>query len=61
MLVYVYGPYADKFPFWEVLSSLGILSSSSVILEGDLYFTLLIMDVWGNHPQRDPLEDFFSH
>jgi hypothetical protein len=61
MLVYVYVPYADKFPFWEGVSALGILPSSSIILGGDLNFNLLVKEVLGAHPRRDPLEFVFSH
>jgi hypothetical protein len=29
------------------------------VLGGDLNFTLSLKEVWGKHPKRDPLEDFF--
>lgn len=49
-LVNVYGPYVDEYQFREGLSGSGFLSSSNIILEGDLNFTVSIREVYGAHP-----------
>jgi len=60
-LVNVYGPYADRLPFWEGLSESRVTSSSNIILGGDLKLMLSIREVWGAHPHRDAQEGLFSH
>jgi exonuclease III len=60
-IVNIYGPYADKRPFWEGLSNSGILRASNVIIGGDINFTLSLKEFWGKHPRRYMLEVLFSY
>ena len=36
----IYGPYQDRIPFWDSLLSNSLIKSDSVILGGDLNFSL---------------------
>lgn len=46
-LINIYGPYNDKVPFWERLLKCSFLEKESLILEGDLNFTLGEAKHWG--------------
>jgi hypothetical protein len=50
-VVNLYGPYAERIPFWENLSDSGVMSFSNIILGVDLHFTTSIIEVWGAHPK----------
>jgi hypothetical protein len=57
--VNIYGPYANRIPFWEELSSAGALSRPFSIIGGDLNFTLSLREVWGSNPKIDGQVRFF--
>jgi len=60
-LLNIYGPYQDRIPFWENLFSKACLKDSSVIIGGDLNFSLGQSEVWGPQARADPQADFFIH
>jgi hypothetical protein len=45
----VYGPYANKIPFWKDLANVGALSGPLTLVGGDLNFTLSFKEVWGEN------------
>ena len=45
-LVNCYAPYNGREDFWKFLEDSGLLVSSSLILGGDLNFTLSVQEVW---------------
>lgn len=47
LLVNVYGPYANWVSFWDGLLSKKLLEHNSLILGGDLNFSLDHAEVWG--------------
>jgi hypothetical protein len=60
-VINLYDRYSEKKYFWEGLFESQILSSSNIILGGDLNFTLSLHEFWGAHPHRDPMEGYFAH
>jgi hypothetical protein len=56
-----YGSYADKVVFWEDLKRFGIFDVENLIMGGDLNFTILSMEFWGDVARVDPLQHYFSH
>jgi len=60
-LLNIYGPYQDRIPFWEKVFSLECLKNDSVIIGGDLNFSLGHSEVWGPQARVDILTDFFTH
>ena len=56
----IYGPYHDNIPFWDSLLGNSLLKGDSVILGGDLNFTLGQSEVWGPHAQTDLLTRYFT-
>jgi hypothetical protein len=59
-IINFYGPYSQRQAFWDRVSQEGVLSSPSVILGGDLNFTLSVVEVWGAGNCMDPLSDYFG-
>ena len=55
----IYGPYHHREEFWDKVMESGILNDPSLIVVGDLNFTLSASKVWGNGNHYDPLADYF--
>jgi len=55
----VYGPFRDREAFWNRLADCGILKDPSLILLGDLNFTLSPTEIWGSS-HWDPLMHYFK-
>ena len=45
----IYGPYLNRIPFWDALLSNHLIRGDSLILGGDLNFSLGQDEVWGTH------------
>ena len=56
----IYGLYLDMIPFWESRFNNPLLRGESVILGGDLNFSLGQAEVWGPHTRADLLIDYFT-
>eukprot|EP00253_Pinus_taeda_P005878 PITA_05878 len=52
-----YGPCRDRAPFWERLFMFEILEMESLLIAGDLNFTLSPNECWGTGRKKDPLSD----
>jgi hypothetical protein len=59
-LINCYGPYANREVFWEGIKRKGILNEDKLIFGGDLNFTTLSREFWGEHIRVDHLQLFFS-
>jgi len=59
-LLNIYGPYQDRVPFWEKIFNLDLLKNDSVIIGGDLNFSLGHSEIWGPQARVDNLTDFFT-
>ena len=46
-------------PFWEAVVNEGIFRNPNLIIPGDLNFTLLATDIWGQSALPDPLCSYF--
>jgi len=57
----VYSPYLDRTPFWESLLNLKILKVETLILGGDLNFSIGIAEVWGPSACLDQITVRISH
>ena len=60
-LLNCYMPYADMETFWNRLRDAGILNLTSLIIGGDLNFTLRDSGLSGELARLDSLGDFFSN
>jgi len=58
-VVNIYGPYNNRIPFWESLFGNPLLNGDSLVIGGDLNFSLGQSEVWGPHAHPDTLADFF--
>ena len=59
-VINVYGPYLNRAPFWDALLQDPLLRGDSVVVGGDLNFSLGQAKVWGPHARADLLSDFFT-
>ena len=59
-VINLYVTYTNKQPLWNSMLDLGVLDEPNSVLGGDLIFTLLIREVWGSNPHKDPLEGIFQ-
>jgi exonuclease III len=57
----VYSPYLDRTPFWESLLRLKILKVKTLILGGDLNFSMRAAEVWGPSARPNQLTVRISH
>ena len=57
----IYGPYINRAPFWESLFQNPMANGDSVVLGGDLNFSMGLTEVWGSNAQADSLARFFVH
>ena len=55
-----YGPYSNRESFWGKVRAGDLLSLPSLILAGDINFTLNTGEIWGNFSRLDPLTPFFT-
>jgi hypothetical protein len=55
----VYGPYADRIPFWEDLASAGEFIDPLLVVGNDLNFTLSHREIWGESSKLDTQRGFF--
>ena len=60
-VINVYGPYLNRAPFWDALFQDPLLRGDSVVVGGDLNFTLGRTEIWGPHAIADPQAGFFLH
>jgi len=58
-VINIYGPYNNRVPFWDSLFGNPLLSGDSLVIGGDLNFSLGQSEVWGPHAHMDPLAGFF--
>ena len=56
----VYGPYLNRVPFWDGLFQHSFMNRESVIIGGDLNFSLGHSEIWGPHAQEDSLAGYFT-
>jgi hypothetical protein len=59
LVINIYGPYANKIPFWEELKFAGIFSDLVSVIRGYLNFTLPLREVLGYNPREDRQSGFF--
>ena len=55
----VYGPYLNRIPLWDSLLNNPLLRGDSVILGGDLNFSIGTKESWGPQVNPNPLSNFF--
>ncbi len=58
-VINIYGPYLNRVPFWDSLFCNPLLSGDSLVLGGDLNFSLRQNEVWGLHAHVDSLAGYF--
>eukprot|EP00253_Pinus_taeda_P019311 PITA_19311 len=61
LIINIYGPCQGRESFWNDLLSKSLLKDRSLILGGDLNFSLGNAEAWGPSAREDPLSDFFSN
>jgi hypothetical protein len=57
----VYGPSQEHFPFWDCLFNKSLLQTEDLILGGDLKIFLGSMESWGQRARPDALSEYFRH
>ena len=55
----IYGPYINRAPFWESLFQNPLANGDSVVLGGDLNFSMGLTEVWGSNAQQPKNDQFF--
>eukprot|EP00253_Pinus_taeda_P016222 PITA_16222 len=55
------GPCQGRESFWKNLLSISLLKDRSLILGGDLNFSIGNAEAWGPSAREDPLSDFFAN
>ena len=55
-----YGPYTQRFTFWNNVVAGGFLGQPNLLLDRGLNFTLSSVEIWGCKARLDPLASFFS-
>lgn len=60
-LINVYGPCHHQEDFGDHLQGSDIMQLDTIILGGDLNFSLGYSKYWGHQAQVDPLSAFFEH
>ena len=53
-VINVYGPYSNRVHFWDALFQDPLFRGESVVVGGDLNFTLGQTEIWGPHAIADP-------
>eukprot|EP00253_Pinus_taeda_P007836 PITA_07836 len=61
LMLNIYGPCQGREFFWNNLLSKGLLKDRSVILGGDLNFSIGTAETWGPSAREDLLSDFFTN
>jgi len=59
-LINAYGPYGDRWPFWDNLVYSSVLSGNNVLLGHELN-PLNHREIWGEIARTDPIGHYFSH
>jgi hypothetical protein len=57
----IYGPTQDRPQFWNALLEKYFVKDHSLILGGDLNFSIGAVESWGHRSQTDSLSDFIMH
>eukprot|EP00253_Pinus_taeda_P036400 PITA_36400 len=57
----VYGPCQGRESFWNLFLSKSLLKNRSLILGGDLNFSMGNVEAWGPFAREDPLSEFFAN
>jgi hypothetical protein len=55
IVINVYGPYLERMPFWDSLVRKTFMICDSIILGGDLNFSLGAAEVWEPKARANPL------
>ena len=55
----VYGPYGGQHDLWDRFIDLRVMSEESLIIGGDLNFTINNDEIWGDFSQVDKMGEFF--
>ena len=58
-VINVYGPYLNRGLFWDDLLKHPLVTGDSLVMGGDLNFSLGHNEVWGPRARADSLTDFF--
>eukprot|EP00253_Pinus_taeda_P014847 PITA_14847 len=61
LILNIYGPCQGREHFWNNLLSKELVKDRSVILGGDLNFSIENAEAWGPSAREDPLSDFFTN
>eukprot|EP00253_Pinus_taeda_P027771 PITA_27771 len=61
LMLNIYGPCQGHEQFWNNLLSKDLIKDRSLILGGDLNFSIGNAEAWGPSAREDPLSDFFSN
>eukprot|EP00253_Pinus_taeda_P019083 PITA_19083 len=61
LMLNIYGPCQGREQFWNNLLSKDLIKDRSLILGGDLNFSIGTSEAWGPNARVDPLSDFFSN
>eukprot|EP00253_Pinus_taeda_P035371 PITA_35371 len=56
-----YAPYLHRYPFWDRFFSSDLCEIRSLMIVGDMNFTLCPDEVWGGGKKMDPLADFLRN
>jgi len=60
LVINIYGPYLNRIPFWDSLFHNPMLDGESVVIGGDLNFSLGHSEVWGPSTHPDPQASYFT-
>jgi len=58
-VINIYGPYVNRIPFWDSILQDPLFGGDSVVVGGDLNFTLGQTEIWGPQAQSDPQAGYF--
>eukprot|EP00253_Pinus_taeda_P033361 PITA_33361 len=61
LMLNIYGPCQGREQYWNNLLSKYLIKNRSLILGGDLNFSIGNAEAWGPSAKEDPLSDFFSN
>jgi len=53
----VYAPYKDRASYWNLVFASGILEIETLLIAGDLNYTLELDEVWGKGKKTDSIEE----
>jgi hypothetical protein len=61
LVINIYEPYLDRVPFQEALLKKYFMNCDSLILGGDINFSVGAAEIWGPKTRTNPLYVFFIH